>query len=281
MPYPRPRRAAALVAAVSIPALALALLAAAARPAASQTFARVTDLANPIFADTGPPGPFAGASWIDHDGDGLPDLYEGRVGLYHNLGGGHFEKVPAVQAPALLPQVGDTWADYDNDGDLDLFLSGSGGPVAVMAGSQLYRNDGAPGSAAGPFTRVLGGDLADSLRDGGWACAWGDYDGDGLVDVAVALQCPASGALLRCVRLCRLHRAVPARSAPTHAAGRGAFVRSAAAIRRFPPRSRRASRSRRTSVAHAATRRDPPLSGESNGMRGRLFQRTGPRTRMR
>ncbi len=186
MPYPRPRRAAALVAAVPVLALALLALAGAPRPAAGQSFTRITDATNPIVSDPGTTATFTGASWIDYDGDGLPDLYVCRVGLYHNLGGGKFEKVPSVQGPALLPQLASTWADYDNDGDPDLFISGSGGPNNPGNGSLLFRNDGAPGSAAGPFTRVFGGDLADSLHNGGWSAAFGDYDNDGRVDIAVA-----------------------------------------------------------------------------------------------
>jgi hypothetical protein len=67
-------------------------------------------------------------------------------------------------------------ADFDADGDLDLFVS------CLAAESRLYRNEG--GLA---FTDVT---AASGLALGAFAtgCAFGDYDGDGYLDLYVSYQ---------------------------------------------------------------------------------------------
>ena len=65
------------------------------------------------------------------------------------------------------------WADFDGDGDLDLFVG-----FAKDVPNRLYRND------AGRFTDVaaaLGVADLDETR----AAAWGDFDGDGALDLYV------------------------------------------------------------------------------------------------
>lgn len=65
------------------------------------------------------------------------------------------------------------WGDFDNDGDPDLFVGFKAG-----APNRLYRNDG------GKFTEVAAAlglaDLADTR-----AAAWGDFNGDGQLDLYV------------------------------------------------------------------------------------------------
>ncbi|WP_347302573.1 CRTAC1 family protein [Croceibacterium sp. TMG7-5b_MA50] len=67
--------------------------------------------------------------------------------------------------------LSNAWGDFDNDGDLDLAVSTKAGEV------RLYRND------AGTFTSIgeaAGLPLkAHELR----GLSWGDYDGDGLLDL--------------------------------------------------------------------------------------------------
>jgi hypothetical protein len=68
------------------------------------------------------------------------------------------------------------WGDYDNDGDLDLFA-----PSRV---SSLYSNNG-----TGRFERVginEGGDAVDLPMLNPQAGHWGDYDGDGDLDLFLA-----------------------------------------------------------------------------------------------
>ncbi|QEG34103.1 CRTAC1 family protein [Bythopirellula goksoeyrii] len=68
-------------------------------------------------------------------------------------------------------------ADIDNDGDLDLMFQGS------VGAHQLFRNNFV-GSGVLTYTNITNtiptGDLGPS-----WSAAWGDYDGDGLVDIFI------------------------------------------------------------------------------------------------
>jgi hypothetical protein len=70
--------------------------------------------------------------------------------------------------------MGGAVGDYNNDGWPDIYLTCLGGNV-------LYRNNG-----DGTFTDVT---TRAGVRDGGWStgAAFGDYDGDGFVDLIVEL----------------------------------------------------------------------------------------------
>jgi hypothetical protein len=141
----------------------------------AQTFTKLTDPTNPVVTEPGSVG-FGGASWVDADGNGWPDLFVVGRALFLNDGGA-FTRVAFADS---ISGLGHSWADYDNDGDPDLMIAGTlnnGG-----RGTRLFRNDG--GNA---FTRVFGGGaIGDSAANVGWSCAWGDYDADGFVDLVVA-----------------------------------------------------------------------------------------------
>src|SRR5204863_9248105 len=79
---------------------------------------------------------------------------------------------PNVIASALEP------ADYDHDGILDLFLAGREpiGPGSSRGYAAILRGDG-----QGNFTEVPSG-LPPTLSDA--FGAWGDYDGDGDLDLS-------------------------------------------------------------------------------------------------
>ena len=121
-------------------------------------------------------------AWADFDRDGDLDLFVGmrysENRLYRN-DAGHFVDV----APSLgLADAEDTraaaWGDYDGDGDVDLYVG-----YTVNAGipNRLYRNDDQI------FVNVatgLGMDLVGTTRQPSWV----DYDGDGDLDLFVAMR---------------------------------------------------------------------------------------------
>jgi hypothetical protein len=139
----------------------------------------------------------SGVAWLDFDRDGLMDLLivngstigdlrrivagsipearPGSVYLYRNLGGGKFEDVTArAQLSNPYWGTGVAVADFDNDGYPDILITNIGRDL-------LFRNnhDGTfrEISAAAGLSRVI------AWHTGG---AFGDYDGDGKLDIYVA-----------------------------------------------------------------------------------------------
>jgi hypothetical protein len=114
-------------------------------------------------------------AWGDYDGDGDLDilLTGGGNGLiskiYENNGDGTFTDIVAGLVGVRYSAV--AWGDYDGDGDLDILLTGYA--VGIGRTSRIYRND------AGTFTDIAAGlpGVFDS------SVAWGDYDGDGDLDI--------------------------------------------------------------------------------------------------
>ncbi len=92
-----------------------------------------------------------------------------------------------LERSRLLPEdmgSGLAWGDCDGDGFADLYVVNFVGPIdspaaqrATMAGNALYRNRG-----DGTFAEI--GDAAGvGLKAFGMGAAWGDYDGDGDLDL--------------------------------------------------------------------------------------------------
>jgi hypothetical protein len=130
------------------------------------------------------------SAWGDFDNDGdLDVIITGTTGmtgsctLYRNTGGS-FSAVTVT--PSAFPNIilgGVAWGDYDNDGDLDLFLSGY-----VSTGTyftSVFRNDGDNGSGGWNFTNVNPFSYDPYARVAWSDGAWGDYDNDGDLDLAV------------------------------------------------------------------------------------------------
>ena len=93
--------------------------------------------------------------------------------LLRNQGGGRFARVENTALKLFKNTYQATWADYDNDGDMDVYV------VSDFAPNNLYRNDG-----AGGFTDVT--DETGTADIGfGMGASWGDFDGDGLLDLYV------------------------------------------------------------------------------------------------
>ena len=135
------------------------------------------------------------AAVADYDHDGFLDVYVVRMGdhekstpkpnyeasnglanqLLHNNGDGTFSDV------TRRARVGDrgwglagAWGDYDNDGWPDLYVANEYGF------SVLYRNRG-----DGTFEDVSD-ESGARIRAAGMGVAWGDYDGDGNLDLFVS-----------------------------------------------------------------------------------------------
>jgi hypothetical protein len=126
------------------------------------------------------PAVFDGSvAWGDFDNDGQLDLaimgntgtnyltrvYRNNHGIFTDIGAG----LPGL----CCGSVG--WGDFDNDGQLDLLLVGQTNSSPDSAICRIYRND------HGVFVDI-GAALSGLINA---KAAWGDFDGDGQLDIAV------------------------------------------------------------------------------------------------
>jgi hypothetical protein len=144
------------------------------------------------FTDIGAalPGLCGGAAaWVDYDNDGQFDLFllgqtntdpsSATCFLYHNQNGVFTlasTNFPAVAFGSLA------WGDFDSDGYLDLAIMGSdpSAPYVFFWGpkiTKLLKNQ----NGTSLFTEVNSGIAPASGGD----IAWGDFDNDGRLDIAV------------------------------------------------------------------------------------------------
>lgn len=127
-----------------------------------------------------------GSIWIDHNNDGLIDLFiakcrgagapESIDELWENNGDGTFTNVAAQMGNMadFHQSWSSAWGDFDNDGDLDVMIgasSFSGG------GHKLMRND------LGDFTDITPGSGFDLYNGTSIEFIARDFDNDGYVDV--------------------------------------------------------------------------------------------------
>ena len=136
---------------------------------------------NGTLVDSGislPGGAQGSVAWADYDGDGYLDLaIAGDSGnglitkIYHNDHG------TFVDSGANLVGIYDgsaTWGDYDADGHPDLLVTGmTSDGQSYWPVTKLYRND------CGSFVEQFSG-LPDLYSSN---VVWGDYDGDGRLDL--------------------------------------------------------------------------------------------------
>ncbi len=126
-----------------------------------------------------------GAAAGDFDDDGWVDLFvsvlDGPDILYRNLGGS-FAPVATNVFAADVQSNGAAWGDIDNDGDLDLYVTAVGGTRHY-----LYVNHGndAGGVHLGFSEQAVARNaaLADGRVKYGTSAAFGDYNGDGQLDI--------------------------------------------------------------------------------------------------
>lgn len=100
---------------------------------------------------------------------------EAGLGGFRNFTGDRTSQLPEDMGPGLA------WGDFDNDGDDDLLAVSAGGALNVPAEELLpcvlFENLG-----NGTFRKA---EAFPELRIHGMAAAWGDYDGDGFLDLAI------------------------------------------------------------------------------------------------
>jgi len=147
------------------------------------TFTRLNPFVSPSASSFG-------CNWADYDNDGDLDVifsgYNGKNALFRNNGDGSFTRVlegPLVNDPGSNSQ-GFAFGDYDNDGWQDIFVANSSGK------DYLYHNNG-----DGTFMRVTAGSIANDTV-GSFAGAWGDYNNDGFLDLAITRHSAKSALYL-------------------------------------------------------------------------------------
>lgn len=153
----------------------------------------------------GIPGPqdymAAGIAVADFNNDGWPDIFWASGGiepdrLFINQQNGTFQNQAAAWGVGVIHcACGASAADYDNDGWVDIYVTSFGyssNNAGQVGKNRLYRNNG-----NGTFTNVAveaGVAFTSFTISSGYGSAWGDYDLDGDLDLAVmAWYSPAQG----------------------------------------------------------------------------------------
>ncbi len=132
------------------------------------------------------------ADWADYDGDGDLDLLlTGDTGggmkayLYKN-NEGTFEEI--LLEITGLNSGAVKWGDYDSDGDFDILIMGFDDYIEQKA--FVYRNDG-----DNVFTNIYAGLPPVAMG----SAAWGDFDNDGDLDIAITGKLAGCGSFTSAV----------------------------------------------------------------------------------
>jgi hypothetical protein len=175
---------------VAVTTLAVLISLTASEFAEAQTFSNVTSAAGINHTQFATPPAFyefseeriqtGGVAARDYDGDGYVDLFFTRMDapdlLYHNQGNGTFSVVdPSVSGINRgIGSNGAAWGDINRDGKPDLYIT-----TVDQPRNFLYVNNG-----DGTFTeQALARGVDVTGKGGAFSPAFGDYDGDGYLDM--------------------------------------------------------------------------------------------------
>lgn len=140
-------------------------------------------------------------AWGDYNNDGYEDLLVSGKRLFKNNGPSswNFTETTSEAGLSNSPGIGNgMWGDFDNDGFLDIYATASPS-INILPSCDweivhpywdiLWHNNG-----NGTFTNVTEMTGTYDIDKTG-AASWGDYDGDGLLDLYVAgselfYECP-------------------------------------------------------------------------------------------
>ncbi|MGY6561706.1 MAG: FG-GAP-like repeat-containing protein [Luteibaculaceae bacterium] len=134
------------------------------------------------------------SSWGDVDGDGLPDVFIGNMGIgdvpqrnffFKNLGNNNFQEIviPGMSNVNTFT-MGSNLIDIDNDGDLDIILVNGQPGLPAQSKNQVFINQGNNSfiqSTIGDFVLDMGISTGLSV---------GDFNNDGFLDAAVSNRSP-------------------------------------------------------------------------------------------
>jgi predicted nucleotidyltransferase len=132
------------------------------------------------------------ADWADYDGDGDLDLLltgdtgGGKKAYIYKNNDGTFEEI--LLEITGLGSGAVKWGDYDSDGDFDILIMGFDDYIEQRA--FVYRNDGND-----VFTNIYAG-LAPVAMG---SAAWGDFDNDGDLDIALTGKLAGCGSFTSAV----------------------------------------------------------------------------------
>lgn len=154
----------------------------------SQGFRDVSYISGTAFSTGGEETSSMSVDFADYDGDGLYDFFVADIhysALYKNNGSGLFTDVTVPSGVAVPSGQYDGWGsgfiDYDNDGDVDIFKANGAANHFYGHEDQVLSNMG-----DGTFRDVsldLGSYFFQEFM--GRGVAFGDYDNDGDLDVAI------------------------------------------------------------------------------------------------
>ncbi len=149
-----------------------------------RVFILKNDLDSIEIVQTYLPGMIGGCLRLgDYDNDGDLDIFnmgnnssmDPQADIFKNAGDDNFVNINAGITSVYLGKA--AWGDYDNDGDLDIMTIGHLAGCGVAYGTFIYENIGNDWFNSQDISFTKGENAA---------LAWGDYDNDGDLDVAIA-----------------------------------------------------------------------------------------------